>query len=63
MFDVTKILKIKEWYNNNNVKKIQIIHLLLSCLDASTLFHFPFEKISTTTVCTWTDTIYRGVKR
>ncbi len=34
-----------------------------SCLDASTLFHFLFEKKSTTTVCTWTATIYRGVKR
>lgn len=55
---MTKIQKIKVWCKNNNVKKIQIIHLLSSCPDASILFYFLLVKISTTTACTWTDTIY-----
>ena len=55
---MTKIQKIKVWCNNNNVKKIQFIILLSSCPNASTLFHFPFVKISITTAYTWSDTIY-----
>lgn len=52
---MTKIQKIKVWCKNNNVKKIQITHLLSSCPKAFTIFPFPFVKIRTSTVCTWND--------